>query len=351
MAYTTVNKSSLYFKPKIYTGNSSTQSITGVGFQPDWTWIKSYSATRDHAIFDVVRGATKWIDSHQTAAESTVSGVTSFDSDGFSLGSNIKANNNSENYVSWNWKAGGSGSANTDGDINSTVSANTAAGFSIVKWTGNGSNSDQEIGTGLSEELKFVISKPLDAGGGTSQWLIFASGTTDAQDQCFLFTTGAKTTSASGGTPNKGTTAGRLLLKAGSSSNANLNTNALNYIAYCFAEKKGYSKFGTYTGNGNSDGPFIHLGFKPAFIMVKSATSTTEWHMSDIGRKPTNPNNSYVSASSNAAQNTSAPTDFLSNGVKIMTSNNGWNQMAQRFIYMAFGQSVVGTNDIPATAR
>ena len=354
MAYTTVNKPELYFKPVLYTGNSGTQSITGVGFQPDWTWIKSYSATRDHAIFDIVRGATKWIDSHQTAYESTVSGVTSFDSDGFSLGSNVKANNNSENYVAWNWKGGGSGSANTDGDINSTVSASTAAGFSIVKWTGDGANTDQEIGTGLSEELKFVISKPLDSGGGTGQWLIYVNGVTDAQGECMLFTTGAKTTNASSGTPNKGTTAGRLLLKAGSSNNQNLNTNALNYIAYCFAEKKGYSKFGTYIGNGNADGTFIYLGFKPAFIMVKSTTSTTEWHMSDNGRKPTNPNNSYVSASSNASQNTSAPTDFLSNGVKIKTSNNGWNQSGQTFIYMAFAEEPLVANvaqGVPATAK
>ena len=237
-------------------------------------------------------------------------------------------------------------------DRNSSVSANTTAGFSVVKWTGNGSNSDQEVGTGLSEELKFVISKPLDSGGGTGQWLIYVNGVTDAQGECLLFTTGSKTTNATAGTPNKGTTAGRLLLKAGSSSNANLNTNALNYIAYCFAEKKGYSKFGTYTGNGNADGSFIYLGFKPAFIMVKSATSTTEWHMSDTARRPENPNNSYLSASSSAAENTSAPTDFLSNGVKIKTSNNGWNQSGQTFIYMAFAENpIVGSNNIPTTAR
>ena len=118
---------------------------------------------------------------------------------------------------------------------------------------------------------------------------------------------------------------------------------ALNYVAYCFAEKKGYSKFGTYTGNGNADGTFIYLGFKPAFIMVKSVTSTTEWHMSDIARRPRNPNNSYVSASSNASENTSAPTDFLSNGVKIRTSNNGWNQSGQH-IYLYGIWSIISRN-------
>ena len=355
MAYVTINKPKLYFKPLIYTGNSGTQSITGVGFQPDWTWIKSYSATRDHAIFDIVRGATNWIDSSQSLVQSSVSGITSFDSDGFSLGSSVKANNNSENYVSWNWKGGGTAVANTDGDINSNVSANTTAGFSIVKWTGDGANTDQEIGTGLSEELKLVFLKPLTSGGSTTQWLVYVNGVTDAQNHCLLLnSTAAKTTSANGGTPNKGTTAGRLLLKAGSGNNQNQNHSGSEYIAYCFAEKKGYSKFGTYTGNGNADGTFIYLGFKPAFILVKSVDSTTEWHMSDIARRPTNPNNSYVSASSSAAENTGNPTDFLSNGIKIKTSNNGWNKSGDTFIYMAFAEEPLVANvdsGIPATAR
>ncbi len=130
------------------------------------------------------------------------------------------------------------------------------------------------------------------------------------------------------------------------------NANGQTHVAYCFAEKKGYSKFGTYVGNGNADGTFIYLGFKPAFFLVKSTNSTTEWHISDTARRPSNPNNSYVSASSNAAENTSNPTDFLSNGVKIRTSNNGWNKSGDTFIYWAFAEApLVGSNNVPAVAR
>ena len=353
MAYTTINKSTDYFNTKLYTGNGSTQSITGVGFQPDWLWIKGRSGTNDHILQDVVRGATKSLESNGTSAETTSSTrVTSFDSDGFSVGSAGTNNTNSSNYVSWNWKAGGTGVANTDGDINSTVSASTAAGFSIVKWTGNGSNSDQEIGTGLSEELKFVIAKPLDSGGGTGQWLIYVNGVTDAQNHCFLFTSGAITTSASGGTPNKGTTSGRLLLKAGSSSNANLNTNALNYIAYCFAEKKGYSKFGTYTGNENTDGSFVYTGFKPAFVLFKKNTgSAADWQLWDNKRDPFNPVEKAMHPNASGGASTDQDIDFLSNGFKLRSSASHLNANGVVFSYIAFGQSIVGSNNIPATAR
>jgi len=347
-----INKPNLHFNTKLYTGNAGTQSITGVGFQPDLTWIKRRNTTGGNMWTDAVRGVTKTIISNETSAEQTfANGLTAFGTDGFTVGS--EGGFNSANTIaSWNWKAGGSGSANTDGDINSTVSANTAAGFSIVKWTGNGTNSDQEIGTGLSEELKFVISKPLDAGGGTSQWLIYANGTTDAQNHCFLFTTGSKTTNATGGTPNKGTTAGRLLLKAGSSSNANLNTNALNYIAYCFAEKKGYSKFGTYTGNGNSDGAFVYTGFKPAWFMIKSTGSGNEWYVWDNKRDIDNPGFQTLYASSNIAEFYSSYGDFLSNGFKARSVSGGINSSGQEYIYMAIAENpIVGTNNIPATAR
>ena len=355
MDYTTINKPKLYFKPLIYTGNSGTQSITGVGFQPDWTWIKSYSAIRDHAIFDIVRGATNWIDSSQSLVQSSVSGITSFDSDGFSLGSSVKANNNSENYVSWNWKGGGSAAANTDGDINSSVSANTTAGFSIVKWTGDGANTDQEIGTGLSEELKLVFLKPLTSGGTTTQWLVYVNGVTDAQNHCLLLnSTAAKTTNANSGTPNKGTTAGRLLLKAGSGSNQNQNYSGGEYIAYCFAEKKGYSKFGTYVGNGNADGTFIYLGFKPAFVIFKITGSSGNWHMYDNKRNGYNDQNYRLRAETTGAETLSSDDkiDLLSNGIKIRSNGVSFNNHTGQVICLAFAEApIVGTNNIPATAR
>ena len=160
MAYTTIKKPSDYFNTKLYTGNGGTNAITGVGFQPDFTWIKARSAARDHNLYDSVRGATKWLDSHQTVAEATQSnGLTSFDLDGFSVGNLIKSNNNSETYASWNWLADNtSGSSNTDGSITSTVSANTTSGFSIVSYTGNGSSS-ATVGHGLGVIPKMVICK------------------------------------------------------------------------------------------------------------------------------------------------------------------------------------------------
>ena len=342
MTYTTINKHTDHFKPILYTGNSSTQSITGVGFQPDWTWIKAYSATRDHAIFDVVRGATNWLDSHQNVAQASFSGITSFDSDGFSLGSGIKSNNNNESYVAWNWKTqNAQGSANNDGSIYTTyTSVNTTAGFSISQYEGTGSAAT--IGHGLGATPAMVLVKNIDA---SQNWLMYHQGIGATKYLRLNLTNGQGT--SSGVWNNTAPTSSVFSVGTDSA----VNQNGSTHVAYCFAEKQGYSKFGTYTGNGNADGAFIYLGFKPAFIMVKSTNSTTEWHMSDIARRPRNPNNSYVSASSNASENTGNPTDFISNGVKIRTSNNGWNKSGDTFIYWAFGQSLVGTNDIPVTAR
>jgi len=353
-----IDKSSLHFESKIYTGNGGTINITGMGFQPDFSWLKCRSIAYHHRLYDAVRGVTKSLRTDTTSAESTHAGegLTAFNSDGMTIiqGSNTEYNNNNQTYCTWNWKAGGAGSANTDGDINSTASANTAAGFSVVKWTGNGSNSNQEIGTGLSEELKFVIAKSLATGGGTDNWLIYFNGVTDAQDNCFLFTNAAKTTSASGGTPNKGTTAGRLLLKAGSSSNANINTNALNYIAYCFAEKKGFSKFSTYKGNGNADGTFVYTGFKPAFILVKGITFADNWTLWDNKRGPINVVQPMLRAeTAQTESNTSSyRVDLLSNGFKWRAADSKINANNYEYIYAAFAENpIVGSNNIPATAK
>ena len=170
MAYTTINKSTDYFNTKLYTGNSSTQALTGVGFQPDWVWLKDRSATSSHRLYDALRGVTKRIQSNTTAAEATeADGLTAFGTDGFTLGSNAATNNNGTTYVSWNWKANGTGSANTDGTINSTVSANTTAGFSIVSYTGNNSNA-QTIGHGLGVAPKMYMIKRRDS---TSAWGVY----------------------------------------------------------------------------------------------------------------------------------------------------------------------------------
>ena len=346
MAYATISKPGLHFKPVAFTGNlSAGHAITGVGFQPDWVWLKTVGSINNHMIFDVIRGVSKRIRSNQTNAQNTASGVTSFDTDGFTVGAD-SAGNVSGSMVSWNWKAANSqGSSNTDGSTSTTyTSVNTTAGFSISTYEGTGSNAT--FGHGLGVTPAMVLVKNIDA---AQNWFMYHQGI-GATQLIRLNSTSAKL-SSSGSWNNTAPTSSVVSIGTESGTNANGQT----HVAYCFAEKKGYSKFGTYVGNGNADGTFIYLGFKPAFIMVKSTNSTTEWHMSDNARRPNNPNNSYLSASSSAAENTSNPTDFLSNGVKIRTSNNGWNKSNDTFIYWAFAEEPlvanVEANGIPATAK
>ena len=358
MAYTTIKKPSDYFNTKLYTGTGSQLAVTGVGFQPDFVWFKNRGTTNSHGLQDVVRGfnttgiqSSNGTDADPSFDGSTLGYVSAVGSDGFTVEAGGCANASGNNYVSWNWLGANGTASNTDGDITSTVSANTTSGFSIVKWTGNGTQSDQEIGTGLSTELKFVISKPLETGGATNSWLVYVNGVTDAQDNCLLLeSTSALVTGASGGTPNKGTTAGNLLIKAGTSTNNNLNNSGTNYIAYCFAEVKGFSKFGSYTGNGNADGSFIYLGFKPAFLIVKGATNTGHWQIVDNKRPGYNPNSNYLRANQSNAESTDIPFDILSNGFKARSTDTSYNGSGVTYIYMAFAEEpLVGDN--PATAR
>ena len=352
MAYSTISKPSLYFNTLLYTGNGSTQSITGVGFKPDWTWIKPITGTYSHNLTDIVRGVGKGIFSDLTSAEynygtGTNGSVRTFDSDGFSLGSATQVNPNGVNIASWNWLAGGSqGSSNTDGSTNTTyTSVNTTAGFSISQYTGT--SSAATIGHGLGAVPAMIIVKNLSS--GSRKWAVWHKNLSANNKYLSLSETNAEYTDSAVWNNTAPTSS-----VFSSAANGEVNQSGENFIAYCFAEKRGYSKFGTYTGNGHANGTFIYTGFKPAFIMVKSATSVTEWHMSDTARRPENPNNSYLSASSSAAENTSNPTDFLSNGIKIKTSNGGWNGSGNTFIYMAFAEEPLVANvgaSIPATAR
>ena len=348
MAYTTVNKSTDYFNTKTYTGNSSTLNVTGVGHQPDFVWIKDRSSSGDdHAMYDAVRGATKRIRSNQNDAENTQStGLTSFDSDGFTVGTSGSSNGNGDSFVSWNWKANGQGSSNTDGSINTTyTSVNTTAGFSISQYTGNGS-AGATVGHGLGVAPKMIITKKLS---GTSGWQV-GHESIGWGNGVYLNTTDAS--SSDSGAWNS-VAPSSSVFTLGTSSYT--NTSGQTYIAYCFAEKTGYSKFGSYTGNGNADGTFVYTGFKPAFFMIKRTDgSGDKWRLWDNARSPFNvvddslaPNESsvdYVDAS--------VSLDFLSNGVKMKMSGGGaGNGSGETYIYMAFGQSLVGSNNIPCTAR
>ncbi|BAQ91393.1 hypothetical protein [uncultured Mediterranean phage uvMED] len=331
-----------YFNTVTFTGNSSTQSITGVGFQPDWVWFKNRAQAYDHQAFDAVRGVTKRISPNTDSTESTQSAsLTSFDSDGFSVGNYNPINESPNGIASWNWKANGSGSSNTDGSITSTVSANTTSGFSIVTYTGTGSNAT--IGTGLNAVPKMIIVKNLT---NANAWSVYHASL------------GATKYLALNESDAAGTASDRWQDTTPTSSVFSIGTNAnqggsYNYIAYCFAEKKGFSKFGSYTGNGNADGTFVYTGFKPAFVLIK-ATDVDEWRIYD--NKRANPFNVIdVRLKANASDAESSGNnecDFLSNGIKIRSNSGGVGSSGQEYIYMCFAEEpLVSSNGVPATAR
>jgi len=344
MAYTTINKSSDYFNTKLYTGNGSAgNAITGVGFQPDWTWIKNRDAAYWHQTFDAVRGASAGaLYTNETSAEDYGGGnlLASFDSDGFTVNTNAGCNANGQNLVAWNWKANGTGSANTAGSINSTVSVNTTAGFSIVSYTGN-ATTGATIGHGLGVTPDLIIAKSRVA---SDNWGFFHSSFS-SQQYMFLNTTAAVASASSvwNALPSSS------VFTVGD--NESVNDNG-NMIAYCFAEKTGYSKFGSYTGNENVNGPFVYTGFKPAFVIIKKKDGVTDWLLHDNKRIGYNANNYYFQANLSDSEGTATPRiDFLSNGFKIRTTSSAYNSGGGPYIFMAFGQSIVGSNNIPATAR
>jgi hypothetical protein len=346
MAYTTINKPTDYFNTKLYTGDGTDgREITGVGFQPDWCWFKARSTAYENQVYDVVRGATKRLVTNDTTAEGTqTNGLQSFDSDGFTVGNGNGTNVNAVTYASWNWLAGGTASSNTDGSITSTVSANTTSGFSIVSYTGNGT-AGATVGHGLGSIPQVVITKERN---GTAWWGgYFASlGNTKS---IYLNQTNAADTSVQFWNNTSPTSS---VFTVGNNSISNRAVGGSTYIAYCFAEKKGFSKFGSYTGNGNADGTFVYTGFKPAFVLVKLSSGADDWQILDNKRNTFNVMNEYLLPNSSSITITNNVVDFLSNGFKLRTSAGSWNPSGGTFIYMAFAESpLVGTNNIPATAR
>jgi len=356
MSYTNgLDKPTDYFNTVLYTGNGSTNAITGVGFQPDWVWVKDRDTSGyNHIANDNVRGVTKYLRPNLTNAEATITdAITSFDSDGFTLGSdasNGESNRNTINYVSWNWLASNTTASNTDGSITSTVSANTTAGFSIVSYTGSGTISDT-VGHGLGTTPNVVIIKNRDT--GTSGWNVHHSSLSSGYN-LQLQSTGAQFNSSGQG--HIGTVGSSTFgFVAGSSGNDQVNDSSEKYIAYCFAEKKGYSKFGSYTGNGSTDGSFIFTGMKPSMIIVKRTDTTGNWRIYDNKRDTFNYCRAQLSPNlSNAESNDSANTDFdfLSNGFKARGGFANINASGGTYIYMAFAENpFVSSGGIPCTAR
>jgi len=342
MAYTTIDKGSSYFNGLAYTGtNTSTAYNNGLDMSTNGglVWLKVRNSTGDHGLFDSVRATTKRLRSNSTGAEDTLSGLTSFNSTGFTLGTAY--NDTPYTFMSWSWIAGGTGVSNTSGSITSTVSANTTSGFSIVSFTGTGSNAT--IGHGLGVAPKMIILKPRSSADNWVTW----HGSFAVNEYVYLNLTNAKTSLS---TFMNSTLPSSSVISLGTW--GNVNTSSQTMIAYCFAEVKGYSKFGSYTGNGSTDGTFIYTGFKPAFVMIKRTDGAFGWYIYDSVRDPENQNTKALLPKETDVEQNESGLDLLSSGFKLRNTDGSKNASGGTYIYMAFAENpFVSSKSIPCTAR
>jgi len=355
MAYTTIDDPSAYFQTALYTGNAGTNNIVNDGnsdLQPDWVWIKNRGTSgKDHGLWDTSRGALKQINTNNQQAENnTANSLTAFNSDGFSLGSDGGPNANNGTHVAWQWKANGrTTSSNSDGDITSTIQANTTAGFSIVTYAGNGT-SNQTVAHGLGATPDYLLWKNYDTDTSGWDWKTWHTGLTGT-NYVRINQTGAQASSNGDIDALPGST----LFTVGNNGSTN-GQSGQNHtiICYAFTSIKGYSKFGNYVGTADDDGPIIYTGFKPAWVMIKNISSTANWHMYDNKRDAINVVETAIQANTNAAEfTTNNKLDFLSNGFKIRAANEvSTNKSGDTYIYMAFAESpFVSSKGVPTTAR
>ena len=348
MAYTTINDPSAHFQTKVFTGDGNdNRAITNDGnsnLQPDWIWFKNRSTTNSHNLLDSSRGITKKLEgTNNTNAEGTTSTrLTSFDTDGFTVRTDPSVNGNGNNIVAWQWKAnGGTTASNSDGSVASTVQVNNTAGFSIVTYSGDG-NGNFTVGHGLNSAPDFLVVKRR---GSTSNWYAWHKHLTSGSYVFYLNATNAQ---ASEGTIWNGTAPTSSVFTIGTDANIKASDT---YVAYCFTSIKGYSKFGTYTGNASADGQFVYTGFKPAWLMTKRISGSGQWSINDIPRHPFNVLDRTLLANQDSAETTSSnySTDFLSNGFKLRTADDAVNDGT--YVYLAFAeQPFVATNNAVATA-
>ena len=329
----TIADGSLHMNTVIYTGNgtaigSGGNAITGVGFQPDFVWIKNRDATDAHRAFDSVRGATKYWEPDTNIVEVTnAETLTSFDADGFTVGNEVGVNTSSEDYVAWCWKAGGAASSNTDGSITTSLSVNAEAGFSIATYSGN-STAGATLGHGLGAVPEWAIFKNMSAGGNNEEGEVYHVSVGNANAMELPNNNAEQNTQWNNTTPTSS------VFTVGSGARVNQDT----MVAYFWTPIEGFSKFGNYTGNGSADGPFVYTGFRPAFVMTKRTNSTGDWRMHDTARVPHNPFTGYLRASTNEAELSGGDFDFLSNGFKIRNNGGEINASGGAFIYMAFAE-------------
>jgi hypothetical protein len=352
MAYTTINKGSSYFNPVIYTGDGTTNQTKAVtfGFQPDWAWFKARDAGQSHIWVDIIRGGTKALVSEAANAEFTLAVAQLFTSTGMIVSNDAGANSLNSNgsaKVSWGWLGSNTTVSNTSGSITSTVSANTTSGFSVVSYTGTGANAT--IGHGLGVAPAMVIIKDRDT---SVNWSVNNQPLNASLGDYtrFLVLDATSAVSGAGNTQYQNTPFTSTVFNVGT--NTTTNNNTKNFIAYCFASIKGFSKIGIYTGNGSTDGPFIYTGFKPAYIMIKRTNSTGDWVIFDSARNPINSAGKALWANLSDAEATYNDFDILSNGFKLRFTSTTGNGSGDTYIYMAFAENpFVTSGGIPVTAR
>ena len=326
MAYTTIDNPAEYFNVAIYTGNGGTQSITGIGHQPDFVWIKQRNAAVYHWLANSSTGVTKYLNSNDSRAEQTeTTQITSFDSDGFSLGNKTNTNDNSDTYVAWAWKE------------------SATAGFDIITYSGTGSAKTESHS--LSATPHWIITK---CRSDAQSWATHHKSYSATEKVMYLDNDNAVASTD----PDWLTAVSSSTISLGGSG-SDANTSGRTYVAYLWSEKQGFSKFGSYTGNGNADGPMNYLGFKPAFVITKlSSSSGGSWNIFDNKREGYNVDNDPVFADVDSAETTTDYLDFLSNGFKIRRNSSDINTSGATYIYMAFAESpFVNSNGVPANAR
>jgi len=348
MAYAAISKPNSHFNTITYSGNgSATQALTGVGFQPDWVWIKSRSDGENHMASDAVRGSTKRLrpDTHLVEDDLGSNGIQSFDNDGFTAGDGDAMNASGQTYVAWNWLGANGTSSNSDGGITSTVSVNQTSGFSIVSYTGTGSN-PATVGHGLGVVPKVVLVKPRD---DAQSWCMYHESLGN-DNIIYLDTNGA----AGGSSVWNNTTPTASVFTVNDNQ---VNKSSINYIAYCFTEIKGFSKFGKYQSNNTAnDGPFVYTGFSPGFVMTKiSSTGGAHWRIFDNRRENFNGDRQYLQPDNTGTESNQDPSqmDFVSNGFKLRGAEGDSNYNSETVFYWAFAQAPLVANvgqSIPTTA-
>ena len=345
MAYSTIDDPTLYFNTVLYAGTGSEQTVSGVNFSPGLTWLKSRSNGQPNVLSDSVRGGNKQLYTADTQAETTYSQyLKSFNSDGFVLGTDSGINQSSQTFVSWNWKAGGSASNNTDGNKTISLSVNTTAGFSVGTYAGTGQ--DSTIGHGLGAVPDWLMIK--NRSSGSRKWQLWHNGLTGTNKYLAIDRSDAELTDSASW---DNTAHSNTVWNTYGSGEA--NQNGENFVCYAWTSIQGFSKFGSYTGNGNANGPFIYTGFKPAWIMTKQINGGSSWIVHDNKRDPINTVTEYFTVEENDAAGTLANSfDLCSNGFKVRTSNGDRNSNGDTFAYWAFAESpLVNSEGIPNNAR